>query len=343
MRQRLCHALPCSADRVDQGHTHTRRCTHALTLQKPQLSHASGANPGGLGSSASAAPAMCSLATSSHTADAVSNTEGGSQDGRWPLGGGSEVLQKRRVKRQATWLVPSEGRALSGEEGVSAGRSEAETGRRGLPCGIVEEDFLLHKGCRTRTGASDRAAAGAHTCPQVSPVISSSVPTPTPPNAPPHAAPGSLSPATPPSRVPRSEWGRGDEGAPRSQSASIEWERAGKRKMRELEDRSAMREGLEMDKRTRCVEKVDSQGDGRGGLSEDVIRAMLTLGRRVEVRISEGMGNAGSGGALGRVCVGVITQRLAEGKFRVRNMQIDRVADVWNVHSCSATTCMHFW
>ena len=54
---------------------------------------------------------------------------------------------------------------------------------------------------------------------------------------------------------------------------------------------------------------------------------MLTLGRRVEVRIGGGTGNAGAGGALGRVCVGVITQRLAEGKFRVRNMQIERHAD----------------
>ena len=57
---------------------------------------------------------------------------------------------------------------------------------------------------------------------------------------------------------------------------------------------------------------------------------MLTLGRRVEVQISDGMEYGGAGGALVNVCVGVITQRLADGKFRVRDLNSGTVLYVGN-------------
>ena len=63
----------------------------------------------------------------------------------------------------------------------------------------------------------------------------------------------------------------------------------------------------------------DVQAHGQGK-AEAKTRSMLTLGKRVEVQISDGMEYGGAGGALGNVFVGLITQRLADGKFRVRDL-----------------------
>lgn len=212
---------------------------------------------------------------------------------------------------------------------VRGARLRGDRGKGGLRS---EEDV---EGSANRLGGYRRAGAGTsssntHACASVSPAVSSCVPIPTAPNAPPHAARASLSPATSPS----CEWGRGDECAPHAQGISVERERWGKRKMHGLQDGSGTMECLERNKRAGCVGRGDCQADGRGE-SEAKTRAMLTLGKRVEVQISDGMEYEGAGGAWGNVCVGVITQRLADGKFRVRDLNSERDLYVWNrISSC---------
>ena len=290
----------------------------------------------------SGAPSNCHVVARLHTADAVSKAEGEYQDAKWPLSAESQLLQKRRVKRQATWLVPPQGKGRVVAPGISVRQSDGDKGARGEIArgqgqgGIAEEDV---EGSASRLGGYRRAGAGTsssntHACASVSPAVSSCVPTTTAPNETRHAACASLSPATSPSCVPGSEWGRGDECASHAQGVSVERERGGKRKMHELQDGSGTRERLERNKRAGCVVRGDGQAAGQGE-SDAKTRAMLTLGRRVEVQISDGMEYEGAGGAWGNVCVGVITQRLADGKFRVRDLNSERDLYVWNrISSC---------
>ena len=273
------------------------------------------------------APSNCHVVASLHTADAVCKAEGGCQDAKWPLRAEGQLLQKRRVKRQATWLVPPQGKGRVVAPGISVRQSDGDKGARGEGArGQGQGEFVGEdlEGSASRLGGSRRAGAGTsssniHACASVSPAFPSCVPTQTAPNAPPHAACASLSPATTPSCVPGSEWERGDECVPHAQGVSVERERGGKRKVHELQDSSENRESSERNKRAGFIVRGDGQAHGQGE-SEAKTRAMLTLGRRVEMQISDGMEYGGAGGALGNVCVGVITQRLADGKFRVRDL-----------------------
>ncbi len=342
------HALEHARHALE--HARTQGDIPKLTLHAPQLSQVNCASTGGVGSSSlsgvgssvSCAQSNAHVVATLHTADAVGKAGVGSQDAKWPLSAESQLLQKRRVKRQATWLVSPQGKGRVVAPGVSVRQRDGDKGARGESArgqghgGFAGEDV---EGSASRFGGNRRARAGTssgntHACASVSPAVSSCVPTTTAPNEPRHAARASLSPATSPSCVPGSEWGRGDECASHAQGVSVERERGGKRKMHELQDGSGTRERLERNKRAGCVVRGDGQAAGQGE-SDAKTRAMLTLGRRVEVQISDGMEYEGAGGAWGNVCVGVITQRLADGKFRVRDLNSERDLYVWNrISSC---------
>jgi GTP pyrophosphokinase len=73
----------------------------------------------------------------------------------------------------------------------------------------------------------------------------------------------------------------------------------------------------------------------RNGYKSIHTTIMFAKNMRVEVQISDGMEYGGAGGALGNVFVGLITQRLADGKFRVRDLNSERDLYVWNrISSC---------
>jgi hypothetical protein len=213
---------------------------------------------------------------------------GAAMTARSALGGDSNPPQKRRVKRQATWLVPP---------------SEFEEAVMGRMQGSMQDAAQL---CRARSDQSggreterDRYAVGSDNSSSFSsfssPAMSSCIPTPTPFNP----LTCSLSPSTPPLRT-------------------VEKERRVKRN-------HATDEGISVVRGERKVTKAAGYADDFVSADQNVQN--LSLGRRVLVEVKQGAQEGERGIAVAHVddhcaadgiaCVGVITQRLAGGKFRI--------------------------